>query len=70
MPGNIGLPEFFILTWIIFAFIGYKFAQSKNLPGWIGAALGMFFNIFGILIIALIPRREPESGTSPPPPVA
>jgi peptidoglycan/LPS O-acetylase OafA/YrhL len=70
MLGNIGIFEFYMLTWIILTFVGYKFAESKNLSPWLGAALGFFLSVIGILIIALLPRREPDSTVTPLPPGA
>jgi uncharacterized membrane protein YccC len=61
MPANVGLPELLILLAIACAFIGHKLARSKNQPGWIGAVLGFFLGLIGLLILAVLPRRVENS---------
>ncbi len=49
---------------VVFGLLGALVGRAKGRPG-TGAALGFFLGVFGLLIIALIPRRY-----TPPPVVA
>ena len=63
--GNIGLPELLFVLVIVCTFVGYKIAVSRNHAGWIGAVLGFFLGLIGLLIIATIPRGQANSLTPP-----
>lgn len=62
---NFGFPELLFLLAIVCTFVGFKIAVSRNHAGWIGAVLGFFLGLIGLLIIALVPRGQANPPTSP-----
>jgi hypothetical protein len=56
---------FAVLVGIIVAMLswGIDIAVKKGYPAWIGFFLVLFLNVFGLVILAVLPDRAPHSYT-------
>lgn len=54
------LVLFFVILWCIFGLFGAYVAAQKNRAGMEGLILGFLFGPLGVLIVALLPTREPR----------
>jgi hypothetical protein len=50
------------IIWLLPIYISQQIGQSKNRVGW---PWGLLLGWLGVIVIALLPKREP--GTAPPP---
>lgn len=51
----------FIICWLAFGVVGALIAEAKSRPPIMGLALGVLLGIFGVVIIAALPRDMPKA---------
>lgn len=52
-----------ILAWACFGISAMNTAEHKGLNKGLGFALGFIFGIFGLLVVAIIPKKESSEKT-------
>jgi hypothetical protein len=51
--------EVILFFGLVTAIAGAMIAQSKNRSPLVGALVGFFFNLLGLLVLAVLSKREP-----------
>jgi hypothetical protein len=52
-----------VLTWLCFGICAMNTAEHKGLNKGLGFVLGFIFGIFGLLVVAIIPKKESSEKT-------